>query len=85
MVVGGVRYVSLYLPNGNPIDSEKFPYKLGWMDRMITRQKNCWRRRRNLSLAVILMSAPPMTTYTTRQGSPTTPCASPKAGPNGES
>ena len=39
MVVGGVRYVSLYLPNGNPIDSEKFPYKLGWMDRMITRAK----------------------------------------------
>jgi len=39
MVVGGVRYVSLYLPNGNPIDSQKFSYKLGWMDRMIGRAK----------------------------------------------
>lgn len=38
-VVKGVRYVSLYLPNGNPIDTEKFPYKLGWMDRMIARAK----------------------------------------------
>jgi exodeoxyribonuclease-3 len=32
---GGVlRVVSLYLPNGNPVDSEKFPYKLSWMDRL---------------------------------------------------
>lgn len=29
-----LRLVSLYLPNGNPIDTEKFPYKLGWMDRL---------------------------------------------------
>ncbi|MEM7301071.1 MAG: exodeoxyribonuclease III [Pseudomonadota bacterium] len=26
--------VSLYLPNGNPVDSEKFPYKLRWMERL---------------------------------------------------
>ncbi|MCB1512504.1 MAG: exodeoxyribonuclease III [Hyphomicrobiaceae bacterium] len=32
---GGVlRVVSLYLPNGNPVDSEKFPYKLSWMKRL---------------------------------------------------
>lgn len=29
-----VRVASLYLPNGNPIDTEKFPYKLAWMDRL---------------------------------------------------
>ncbi|MEX0953746.1 MAG: exodeoxyribonuclease III [Rhizobiaceae bacterium] len=29
-----LRVVSLYLPNGNPVDSEKFPYKLGWMARL---------------------------------------------------
>ncbi len=29
-----VRVVSLYLPNGNPIDTEKFPYKLAWMKRL---------------------------------------------------
>jgi exodeoxyribonuclease-3 len=30
-----VRVASIYLPNGNPIDTEKFPYKLGWMDRLV--------------------------------------------------
>ena len=32
---GVVRVVSLYLPNGNPPDTEKYPYKLKWMDRLI--------------------------------------------------
>ena len=32
---GGVlRVVSLYLPNGNPIGTAKFTYKLGWMARL---------------------------------------------------
>lgn len=31
-----VRIGCLYLPNGNPLGTEKFPYKLGWMDRLIT-------------------------------------------------
>ncbi len=31
---GALRVVSLYLPNGNPVDTEKFPYKLGWMKRL---------------------------------------------------
>lgn len=29
-----VRLGCLYLPNGNPIGTEKFPYKLGWMARL---------------------------------------------------
>lgn len=34
-VPGGViRVCNIYLPNGNPVDSEKFPYKLSWMDRL---------------------------------------------------
>ena len=33
---GALRVVSLYLPNGNPPDTEKYPYKLKWMDRLIT-------------------------------------------------
>ena len=31
---GPVRIVSLYLPNGNPIGTEKFSYKLAWMRRL---------------------------------------------------
>ncbi|SIN96948.1 exodeoxyribonuclease III [Vannielia litorea] len=34
-----LRLCGLYLPNGNPVDSDKFPYKLGWMDRLIERGK----------------------------------------------
>ena len=34
-VTGGVRVASIYLPNGNPVASEKFPYKLAWFDRLI--------------------------------------------------
>jgi exodeoxyribonuclease-3 len=33
-VFGKVRVVSLYLPNGNPIGTPKFTYKLAWMDRL---------------------------------------------------
>lgn len=29
-----MRVVSLYLPNGNPIGTEKFSYKLAWMQRL---------------------------------------------------
>ena len=32
---GGVRVASIYLPNGNPVDTDKFTYKLGWMDRLV--------------------------------------------------
>jgi exodeoxyribonuclease III len=31
---GVVRVASLYLPNGNPIGTPKFDYKLAWMDRL---------------------------------------------------
>lgn len=31
---GVVRVASIYLPNGNPVESEKYPYKLAFMDRL---------------------------------------------------
>ena len=31
---GVVRVACLYLPNGNPVDTEKYPYKLKWMSRL---------------------------------------------------
>ena len=31
---GVVRVGGLYLPNGNPVGTEKFPYKLAWMRRL---------------------------------------------------
>ena len=37
--VGGVRVASIYLPNGNPVESDKFPYKLAWMERLMARAR----------------------------------------------
>ena len=31
---GAIRIVSLYLPNGNPLGTDKFAYKLAWMERL---------------------------------------------------
>jgi exodeoxyribonuclease-3 len=31
---GALRVASIYLPNGNPPDTEKYPYKLAWMKRL---------------------------------------------------
>ncbi len=30
---GGVRVATIYAPNGNPVDSGKFAYKLAWLER----------------------------------------------------
>jgi exodeoxyribonuclease III len=34
VMIEGLRIVNIYLPNGNPIGTEKFAYKLAWMDRL---------------------------------------------------
>ncbi len=35
--IGGWRVINIYAPNGNPVDSDKFTYKLGWLARLKTR------------------------------------------------
>src|SRR5512147_2688541 len=32
---GVARIASIYLPNGNPPDTEKYTYKIKWMDRLL--------------------------------------------------
>jgi len=32
---GALRIASIYLPNGNPPNTEKYSYKISWMDRLI--------------------------------------------------
>ncbi len=41
--VSGVRIASLYLPNGNPVDTDKFTYKLSWMERLRDRARELLR------------------------------------------
>ncbi|MBV8660042.1 MAG: exodeoxyribonuclease III [Burkholderiales bacterium] len=33
--VAGVRVVGAYMPNGQSLDSEKYPYKLSWLDALL--------------------------------------------------
>jgi exodeoxyribonuclease III len=35
-LVDGLRVVNIYLPNGNPVGTDKFGYKLDWMDRLMS-------------------------------------------------
>ena len=35
-----IRVASIYLPNGNPVDTEKYDYKLGWMDHLKSHAKS---------------------------------------------
>jgi exodeoxyribonuclease III len=35
--VGGLRVASIYLPNGNPVGTDRFAYKLAWMERLRAR------------------------------------------------
>ena len=50
MTIADIRIVNIYLPNGNPVTSDKFAYKLAWMDRLI-KKMSAWREE-GLPLAV---------------------------------
>jgi exodeoxyribonuclease-3 len=39
IVAGGIRIVNVYSPNGNPVGTEKFTYKLAWLDRLKAQMK----------------------------------------------
>ena len=41
VVINEIRIANIYLPNGNPVGSENFAYKLAWMDRL-GRQLALW-------------------------------------------
>ncbi len=32
--INNLRTIGIYAPNGNPVDSEKYPYKLAWLERL---------------------------------------------------
>lgn len=46
-----VRVACIYLPNGNPVGTEKYTYKLAWMDRLIAHTRELLRLEEPLVLA----------------------------------
>ena len=64
-----VRVAAIYLPNGNPPESDKFGYKLNWMDRLQSHAQSLMTLEEPLVLAGDLTSSPrPMTPRTRRTG-----------------
>lgn len=49
--VCGVRVASIYLPNGNPAGTDKFTYKLAWMERLVGHAQGLLRREIPVVLA----------------------------------
>jgi len=39
--LGSVRIASIYAPNGNPPETEKYPYKLEWLERLRVHVEHC--------------------------------------------
>jgi len=48
---GVLRIACLYLPNGNPVGSDKYPYKLSWMSRLLEYSKERLKAEEPLILA----------------------------------
>lgn len=48
---GGYRVASIYLPNGNPVETEKYPYKLAFMEKLKSRAASLLRNEEALVLA----------------------------------
>ena len=48
---GALTVASIYLPNGNPIGTEKFAYKLAWMRRLKTHARSLLRHEHPVALA----------------------------------
>jgi len=47
---GVLRVASIYLPNGNPVGTEKFAYKLAWMERLVAHARALLRHEEPLIL-----------------------------------
>jgi len=37
--IAGIRMMNCYMPNGNPVESEKYPYKISWTNELIKKSK----------------------------------------------
>lgn len=48
--IEGFRIASLYAPNGNPVETEKFAYKLAWLERLRLHAADLLRREEPLVL-----------------------------------
>ena len=72
---GVMRIACLYLPNGNPPDTDKYPYKLKWMSRLLEYSKERLKAEEPLVLAGDFNVIPAAATSTTPPHGPMTRCS----------
>ena len=46
-----INLINIYVPNGNPVDTEKYDYKKNWMDQLIKQLKSMSKKNSNIILA----------------------------------
>jgi len=46
-----IQIINIYTPNGNPVDTEKYTYKIYWLDNLIKKLKNLLKKNENIILA----------------------------------
>ena len=77
---GVVRVASIYLPNGNPPQTEKYAYKIKWMDRLIRYAPERLALEEPLVLAGDYNVIPEGSTSMIRPLGSATPCSCPRRG-----
>ncbi len=45
-----IKLINLYVPNGNPVDTEKYTYKKNWLNDLIKQLKNLLKKNKNIIL-----------------------------------
>ena len=46
-----IQLINIYTPNGNPVDTEKYDYKLYWLDSLIKKLKSLLKTNENIIIA----------------------------------
>ena len=46
-----IKLINIYTPNGNPVDTEKYDYKLYWLDSLIKKLKSLLKTNENIIIA----------------------------------
>ena len=45
-----IQIINIYTPNGNPVDTEKYTYKINWLDSLIKQLKSLLKKNENIIL-----------------------------------
>ena len=45
-----IKLINIYVPNGNPVDTEKYTYKINWLNSLIKQLNNLLKKNKNIIL-----------------------------------